>query len=74
MPSAPRKRRGPGRPRKPKRARAVTLTLTLPNADFRRHLQRTAKAAGHKTPSALIIATFPLLSRACETGEAKPET
>lgn len=49
-----------GRPRKPKRDHAVTLTLTLPNAAFRRHLIRLAKAAGHKNPSALIIATFPV--------------
>lgn len=49
-----------GRPPKPKRSHCVTLTLTLPNAAFRLHLKRQAKAAGHKTPSALIIATFPL--------------
>ena len=49
-----------GRPRKPKKDHDVTLTLTLPNAAFRRHLIRTAKAAGHKNPSALIIATFPI--------------
>lgn len=49
-----------GRPRKPKKDHAVTLTLTLPNAAFRRHLIRLAKAAGHKTPGAFIAAQFPL--------------
>jgi hypothetical protein len=49
-----------GRPRKPKRDHAVTLTLTLPNAAFRAHLKRLARAAGHQTPSAFIIATFPI--------------
>lgn len=53
-------RRKRGRPRKPKRDHAVTLTLTLPNAAFRRHLQRLAVASGHKTPSAFIVAQFPL--------------
>jgi hypothetical protein len=53
-------KRRPGRPRKPKKDHAVTLTLTLPNAAFRKHLIRLAKAAGHKNPSALIIATFPI--------------
>jgi len=51
-----------GRPRKPKRDHAVTLTLSLPNAAFVRHLKRTAKAHGHKSPSALIVATFPVPS------------
>lgn len=49
-----------GRPRKPKKDHAVTLTLTLPNAAFRRHLIRLAKAAGHKNPGAFIAAQFPL--------------
>ncbi len=49
-----------GRPRKPKKDHAVTLTLTLPNAAFRRHLIRLAKAADHKTPGAFIAAQFPL--------------
>lgn len=62
MPSAPQKRSKRGRPRKPKRDHAVTLTLSLPNAAFVRHLKRTAKAAGHKSPSALIVATFPVPS------------
>lgn len=56
--SKSRGKRRRGRPRKPKKDHAVTLTLTLPNAAFRRHLIRLAKAAGHKNPSALIIATF----------------
>jgi hypothetical protein len=56
----PRAKRGPGRPRKPKKDHAVTLTLTLPNAQFRKHLIRLAKDSGHKNPSALIIATFPV--------------
>jgi len=54
------RRKKRGRPRKPKKDHAVTLTLTLPNAAFRKHLIRLAKAAGHKNPSALIIATFPV--------------
>lgn len=56
----PRRPKRRGRPRKPKRDHAVTLTLTLPNAAFRRHLQRLAKQSGHKTPGAFIAATFPL--------------
>jgi hypothetical protein len=52
-----------GRPRKPKRDHSVTLTLTLPNAAFRAHLKRLARAAGHKTPSAFIVASFPIPPR-----------
>lgn len=55
-----RAKRGPGRPRKPKRDHAVTLTLTLPNAAFRAHLKRLARASGHQTPSAFIVASFPM--------------
>lgn len=60
---SPRLKRGAkrrGRPPKPKKDRCVTLTLTLPNAAFRRHLIRLAKQSGHKNPSALIIACFPV--------------
>lgn len=53
----PKKR---GRPRKPKKDHAVTLTLTLPNAAFRKHLIRLAKAAGHKNPSQMIVTAFPI--------------
>lgn len=55
MPSAPRPRKR-GRPRKPKRDHSVTLTLTLPNAAFRRHLQRVAKGNRFKSPSAFMVA------------------
>lgn len=60
-PSLPvsKSRRKRGRPRKPKRDHSVTLTLTLPNAAFRAHLKRLTKAAGHKTPSAFIVAAHP---------------
>lgn len=49
-----------GRPKKPKSAHAVTLTLTLPNAAFRSHLKRLAKQSGHKTVSQMIVTAFPL--------------
>ena len=60
QPSTARRPKRRGRPRKPKRDHAVTLTLTLPNAAFRRHLLRLAKQSGHKTPSEMIITAFPL--------------
>lgn len=48
-----------GRPRKLKKDRCVFVTLTLPNAAYRKHLLRLSKESGHKTLSAFIISRFP---------------